>query len=474
MLYYHPDQANTLDIGTSVLAPNNVVRQGIPTKQFRGQDSTDDDEQSMFEDEDKGAQQQETSTGMSLSEQLMSWLKASKEAIASLTSLRVANETLAHARVGLENDYDVEMLTTIDPDQHYAIVPQSQKSSRFHISVPSGFQAFLPPRVIALQNSLNQDIVSVTVTGPASKGGLLLSKEYDLKRGLNLTAVEVPDPDNPRRKVQVIQETLDEKDSVVLKSGKKTYSLDSLKNAARIMRSGDVMSSWFDVEYVCKRPGLTSVLVVIQLDPKLLGSIPFRLVKFCGAYTRRTASNRFFSERNMMVFFMFAMPVIGLLYWLWSAYGSKLLNGGSDSQSMFHGLRPSKVKFDALSSDSYGDDSNVVELADVVGDTTDDGDDGSMVKVIQAPNDLAFERGIPGHSGRSGASAADTAAAGVLKNSKHHFIRSIPSRSNKDDNGIAAGAIELEEMLRDASESPGSVAAQNLEQLKQNAPVLNE
>ena len=166
------------------------------------------------------------------------------------------------------------LLADIDPEEEYAIIPPSQKSSRFYFSLPplspgkAPFQPFLAPFTKTLHNAYGQQIVDVKLAGPAAKGG-------------NLTATL-----RGKRPPKVPGSTLKQ------------------------LAAGE---SYIDVKYRCMRPGYTSVLVAVPLLPHSLGSVSFRVIKLCSGVRPKRVLSRLFSFRTLVLIAAVAIPLLLLL-----------------------------------------------------------------------------------------------------------------------------------------------------------------
>jgi hypothetical protein len=232
---------------------------------------------------------------------------ATASALASAVKTKLSSwaawlQTTAPPRPGLGRDpleaEEESLLANIDPDEEYAIIPPSQKSSRFYFSLPplanasaspataagagagaktaaggalaSPFQPFAAPYAKTLHNAYGQQIVDIRLSGPAASGG-------------NLTATV-----GGRRAAAI-----------------KGSPLSQLTAGA----------AYVDVEYKCLRPGYTSVLVAVPLVPVSLGQVSWRVVKLCSGVRPKRGGflARLLSFRGLVWLAVVVLPLLVLL-----------------------------------------------------------------------------------------------------------------------------------------------------------------
>ncbi len=334
------------------------------------------------------------------------------------------------------------LLANIDPDQEYAIIPPSQKSSRFYFSLPPAmpgkmnpYQPFLAPFSKTLHNAYGQQIVGVRITGPAAKGG-------------NLTWV----PEGVKKAPKVPESKL-----IQLAAGAPSY---------------------IDVHYKCLRPGYTSVLVAVPLLPHSLGSVSFRVVKLCSGVRPKRAVSAFFSLRTLMLLVLVGLPVVALLIYsaLYSETGRNIVSklglarlsvalGFDDAHGSLAGALdlPRTGMYAGLGSAEYFNDEDESGV---------DGPDGSMTdteaSAVEMTSDIGKLRRSSAVSGGAAAGGsvlarkgAASSATGVIGKSKRvTFADELPSASVAQGGSVAVpvgiGAppvddidAELEDLLKE-------------------------
>jgi hypothetical protein len=294
---YRSALAGWLDVGTSsrdVLTRTNVVLQGVPRKAYRAVADELPDRETRY----KGAAEAREALAEQAAAKAGKSTKADdKAAEGGLLSVDWAQwrQWLSMAgpqRGGVGDDgdellseEDYALLSAIDPEGQYALVPPKQSSVRFHLSVhpdqPS-FQPFARPFVKTLLNGMGQPIVHAKVKGPAASGG-------------NVTSIVPP------------------------KATKKA------KAAASPLAQLAPGEAWVDVEFTCLRQGYTAALVVVPLVPAALGSVSWRVVKLCGGV--RAAKSRWMLLLQMGFFALLAVPLacVGVYQCIWGRAGRRFL-----------------------------------------------------------------------------------------------------------------------------------------------------